>query len=1172
MPPSQDHWLVRVARGAGLDLDASAPIDPRMPVDEAWKAVAAAAKVSDDALARHVAAAFRLHAANVADIQESALKLVPPTVARQFRVLPLRTEGNQIAVATSNPTDVAAEQAIGFAAGRRVRFEIAAPAPLQEALAKQYASERLAESMLNSRQARLADAVRVIERGGPATIEVGDTEQSPVIRLANLMLHDAITSGASDIHLEPELKDGVVRMRVDGVLRSYMQLPRPVHDRVVSRLKVMGSMDVADRLRPHAGRAHIQVDGVDYDLRLSTVPTRQSEKAVVRILGPGRVRSLADIEAPEAELRRLRQLFGNRDGLVVVTGPTGSGKTTTLYGALQELASGPINVMTVEDPVEYELAAITQIQVAPRQGLTFASVLRTILRQDPDVILVGEIRDLETAEIALQASLTGHLVLTTLHTADAIGVLGRLAGLGVNRTNLTAALRGVVAQRLVRRLCPECRARIDGPLTPEEERLSQTYGAAPVCRAVGCERCSGSGYRGRVPIVEVLLNTAEVEQLIAAGERAPRIRRAAEQAGMASLLESGLTRVRTGETTLEEVERVLGIGAEAEQKPSGAHVLVAGTDERLRQQLRAGLEGASYRVSEAADAATAWHRLSTGEEIGLVLIDIGAAPDGRNLLAKLKASPATAGLPVIALAGGDRHLHHALMEQGVDDVVEAPFEPLAVVARVGACLRRRAADHGETEAPPELRALLAASEPSIAVLPFADLSPARDQAYLCDGLAEELTHALSRVEGLLVAPRSSAFRFRGVTGDIRDVGRQLGVRAILDGSVQKSGARVRIVVRLIGVEDGADLLSERYERNLTDVFELEDEITQKVCERLRVVLLSPSPSVLVRPPTASVEAHDLYLKGRYEWNRRTEEGLTRSLDYFAQAVARDPGYASAHAALADAYVTLGVYGARRPGEVMPLAVEAAVRATSIDPSSAEALTARSSVQALYVWDWDCEDDFLRALELEPNNPKAHHWYATHYLMPLGRFTDARVQLDRALALDQQSMPVRASVGLLLYLERRYDEAAAYQRAVMAADSGFGLAQYFFAQACTEAGRHDEAIEALQRARSATAQNPEMDSALGNALARAGRADAAQEVLAALARLSAARYVSPVLLAQITAGLGDADRTMCHLEEGFQARATELAWLAVRPTFDGVRGDPRFVDLSSRILPTMRPST
>jgi tetratricopeptide (TPR) repeat protein len=361
------------------------------------------------------------------------------------------------------------------------------------------------------------------------------------------------------------------------------------------------------------------------------------------------------------------------------------------------------------------------------------------------------------------------------------------------------------------------------------------------------------------------------------------------------------------------------------------------------------------------------------------------------------------------------------------------------------------------------------------------------------------------------------------------------------------------------------LLSERYDSSLTDVFEIEDELTKKVSERLRVVLFSIPAVPAVAAPTSNVDAHDLYLKGRYEWNRRSEDGLKRSVDHFSQAVARDPEYAPAHAGLADAYVTLSVYGALRPADAMPLALDAAERALAIDPKSAEAHTARSCVRAMYMWDWHGEEGFLQALELEPSNPVPHHWYATNYLMPLSRFGDARLHLNSALDLDPLSTAVRASVGLLLYFERRYDETAAQLLDTIARDPESGIARYFLALAFTELGRFDDALAELRKAKALVGQSPEMDGALGYALARAGRSEEARDVLGDLTRLSAERYVSPVLPAQIAAGLGDADDVFRYLEQAFELRATELAWLAVRPTFDGVHADPRFVDLCSRIF-------
>jgi general secretion pathway protein E len=300
------------------------------------------------------------------------------------------------------------------------------------------------------------------------------------------------------------------------------------------------------------------VDGKVQDLRISTVPTRQAEKAVIRILHPEGNRTLEDLLMPPGELARVRQLLGYRDGIIAVTGPTGSGKTTSLYAALREIATSEVNVMSDEDPVEYELAGITQIQVEVQRGVTFASALRAILRQDPDVIFIGEIRDAETAEVAVHASMTGHLVLATLHTNDAVSAVTRLQHLGLDAASVASTLRGAVAQRLLRSVCLHCAEPINGALTPDEERLSLQYALEPRVRARGCSRCAQIGYRGRVPIVEVMTSNAELRELIATGATTLELQRAATVSGMRSLLKVAVERAAAGETTLQEVERVVG--------------------------------------------------------------------------------------------------------------------------------------------------------------------------------------------------------------------------------------------------------------------------------------------------------------------------------------------------------------------------------------------------------------------------------------------------------------------------------------------------------------------------------------------------------------------------------------------------------------------------------------
>ncbi len=323
------------------------------------------------------------------------------------------------------------------------------------------------------------DAVRLVEEMGPEAISEGDVQATPVVKLTNLIIRDGILQGASDVHIEPGRKLGTVRYRVDGVLRKHMDLPMSALNRVVSRVKILSRLDITDRLRPQDGKARVQVDNGAYDLRVSTIPAGGAEKCVIRILDSNTSTSLEDLNVPSYELVRLRQLMAYREGIVVVTGPTGSGKTSTLYGVLRELADGKVNIMTVEDPIEYELSSITQTQVETKQGLTFAKALRSILRQDPDVILVGEIRDRETAETAAQAAMTGHLVLATVHANDAVSAVPRLVDLGLQYSTIASTLRGALAQRLIRKVCGILRR--TGGWGPH--RRGEASGRAARCRA-----------------------------------------------------------------------------------------------------------------------------------------------------------------------------------------------------------------------------------------------------------------------------------------------------------------------------------------------------------------------------------------------------------------------------------------------------------------------------------------------------------------------------------------------------------------------------------------------------------------------------------------------------------------------------------------------------------------
>ena len=684
------HWLIEVARGAALAGAERLTLEPQIGLADAWVSVARGCGISEDDLARHVATRYKIGIADLANATPLAQALVPEKAARRYQVFPLRENDRQLVVATANPADLDAEQALGFVSGRTPVFEVAPPAALQEALDNRYAPDRLVENLIDGLGAEFED-VEFLEESGPEQVAAKDVETTPVVKLTNLILRDAVRSGVSDIHLEPGRDGALVRFRVDGVLRTHMRLPMPALNRVISRIKILGKLDIADRMRPQDGRARVQVQGRAFDLRISTVPTREAEKAVIRILDPRSTKRLEDLGVAAPELARLRRLLTHRDGVVVVTGPTGSGKTTLLYAALRELATGEVNIMTVEDPVEYELPGLTQIQVETKRGVTFASALRSILRQDPDVLLVGEIRDLETAEIAVQASLTGHLVLATLHANDAVAAVARFTDLGLDRVKLASTLRGSVAQRLMRRVCPSCAVPTDGALAPEEAKLLARYGVTPKVRAVGCAKCAQTGYRGRIPVVEVLIGSAAIEGLISSGVPAADLQRAAVAGGMRTLREVALERVSSGETTLQEVERVLGGATEDEPATAApSRVLLVDDDAVNRALARGVLQKNGYEVTEAADGLAALDVLAADPGYALMVLDLDMPRmGGLEALGRVRSSVHTAALPVIVLTGStSEDSEVVVMDQGADDYVRKPIDPARFVARVKATLRR----------------------------------------------------------------------------------------------------------------------------------------------------------------------------------------------------------------------------------------------------------------------------------------------------------------------------------------------------------------------------------------------------------------------------------------------------------------------------------------------------
>ena len=475
---------------------------------------------------------------------------------KQAHMVPIEVEGRDLVVAITDPLDISRLHALELAVGLHVKPVLAKEkdiaARIDALFGNSYSSEAAAGS--NAREIEGAVDEEDVAHLRDMASEV------PVIRLVNQMLVRALESRASDVHIEPFENQLKVRYRIDGILHEVEPPPRQLKAAVISRLKILAQLNIAERRLPQDGRIKIRLAGKDVDLRIATVPTLYGESVVIRLLE--RAQIFTELEAmgfPPTLLQRFNEMICKPHGMILVTGPTGSGKTTTLYGALQKINDPEKKIITIEDPVEYQLSGVNQIQVKPQIGLSFANGLRSIVRQDPDVIMVGEIRDPETAEIAVQAALTGHLVFSTLHTNDAAGAISRLLEMGVQDYLLSSSLLGVLAQRLVRRLCATCRKEV--PFTgfaanEPEVTLQNVETPRTVWEAVGCNACSGTGYLGRVAILELLPVTSELCKIIVQRADAGVIRTLAVQQGMRLLREDGWDKVRHGVTTVAEVLRV----------------------------------------------------------------------------------------------------------------------------------------------------------------------------------------------------------------------------------------------------------------------------------------------------------------------------------------------------------------------------------------------------------------------------------------------------------------------------------------------------------------------------------------------------------------------------------------------------------------------------------------
>jgi type IV pilus assembly protein PilB len=503
---------------------------------------------------------------NNMEIDEAVVKIIPADIARKYTIFPVTKAGATVTVAMIDPTNVFAMDDVKFMTGYKVEPVVASETAIRTAIDKYYGSTHAIElkKVMEDLSDESGSDLEVLEEEEDldlATLEE-ESEQAPVVKLVNLILTDAIKRGASDIHIEPYEKDYRVRYRIDGLLYEMMRPPLKLKEAITSRCKIMAKLDIAEKRLPQDGRIKIKTKisgkSKDLDYRVSILPTLFGEKIVMRLLDKDKL--MLDMTKLGFEVESLRKFEGailRPYGMVLVTGPTGSGKTNTLYSALQRINTSEVNIMTAEDPVEFNLSGINQVQMRENIGLNFAASLRSFLRQDPNIILVGEIRDFETAEVAIKAAMTGHLVLSTLHTNDAPSTINRLMNMGIEPFLVATSVHLIVAQRLVRRICSFCKEPSELPpaailgagFSEHESRTLKLF------RGRGCERCSSTGYKGRVGLYEVLEVEDELREMILSGASSFEIRQKAMQNGMMTLRMSGLQKIRDGLTTIDEVVR-----------------------------------------------------------------------------------------------------------------------------------------------------------------------------------------------------------------------------------------------------------------------------------------------------------------------------------------------------------------------------------------------------------------------------------------------------------------------------------------------------------------------------------------------------------------------------------------------------------------------------------------
>jgi len=500
------------------------------------------------------------------EIDSNVAKIIPVDLARKYNVIPVNKTGATLTLAMTDPTNIFAMDEITFMTGYRVEPVVASEEAIRERIDRNFGSSRELELKKVMEDLTTVDeaALELMEEDEEVDISklTEESQEAPVVRLVNIMLTDAIKRGASDVHVEPYEKNYRVRYRIDGLLREVMNPPQRLRDAITSRIKVLAKLDIAEKRLPQDGRirmkARIEGRMRELDFRVSVLPTMHGEKVVLRLLDKEQLRlDMTKLGFEKSSLKKFEDNILKPYGMVLVTGPTGSGKTNTLYSALQRVNVPETNIITAEDPVEFQMSGVNQVQMKDAIGLNFAAALRSFLRQDPNIILVGEIRDFETAEIAIKAALTGHLVLSTLHTNDAPSTISRLMNMGIEPFLVATSVNVIAAQRLVRRVCRNCKEEVE---TPIQALLSIGFAESEahslkLVKGRGCEKCANTGYKGRIGLFEVMDMSDDMRELVLSGATAVELRRKAIEEGMVTLRQSGLQKIREGMTTIDEVVR-----------------------------------------------------------------------------------------------------------------------------------------------------------------------------------------------------------------------------------------------------------------------------------------------------------------------------------------------------------------------------------------------------------------------------------------------------------------------------------------------------------------------------------------------------------------------------------------------------------------------------------------